>query len=72
MCIHIEKESVLRKRDYVLGEVGGGILRDGEIGYIKGTTTFSITTLNITTFSIIALSIKGLFVTHSKNDIPYN
>jgi hypothetical protein len=53
VCIQIDKESVLRKRDYVLGEVGGGILRDGERGYIKGTSTFGIAILNIMTFSIM-------------------
>ncbi len=55
-----------------MGERGSGILRDGERGYIKGTTSFRIAILNITTFSIITLSINGLFVTHSKNYIKHN
>ncbi len=35
----------------------------------KGAMTLSITAHSTTTLSIMTLSIKGLFVTHSINDI---
>ncbi len=61
-----------KKANYILTARRSDIMLTKISGCIRGTATFSITTLNLTTLIIKTISIWGLFATLSINDTQHN